>query len=230
MADYVLVHHGIKGQKWGIRRFQNSDGTLTDAGRSRYGTGNPNGGIKIDTAKLIADSSKGGAGRSRANVGEVMPFGKRKYVDKDGNLTEAGEKRYAREIQKNNQKAKDKRVKDVEDLKDPNKWVGDDLKSTKEILESTNKTLNEAQKLNAKRKDPKTERLDLSKMTDKELQDKINRERLERQYNEMFNEPQVNKGRERVEKIIDTTGTVIGIVGGIVGIAVGVNELMGKRG
>lgn len=32
--DY-LVHHGIKGQKWGIRRYQNPDGTLTAAGRSR---------------------------------------------------------------------------------------------------------------------------------------------------------------------------------------------------
>lgn len=31
-----LKHHGIKGMKWGIRRFQNPDGTLTAAGRKRY--------------------------------------------------------------------------------------------------------------------------------------------------------------------------------------------------
>lgn len=31
-----LYHHGIKGQKWGIRRFQNEDGTLTPAGIKRY--------------------------------------------------------------------------------------------------------------------------------------------------------------------------------------------------
>lgn len=32
-----LAHHGIKGQKWGVRRFQNPDGTLTKAGRLYYG-------------------------------------------------------------------------------------------------------------------------------------------------------------------------------------------------
>lgn len=31
-----LYHHGIKGQKWGERRYQNEDGTLTEAGKRRY--------------------------------------------------------------------------------------------------------------------------------------------------------------------------------------------------
>ena len=46
MADYYiavdengqayLAHHGILGQKWGIRRYQNDDGSLTEAGKARY--------------------------------------------------------------------------------------------------------------------------------------------------------------------------------------------------
>ena len=32
-----LEHYGIKGQKWGVRRFQNPDGTRTEAGKERYG-------------------------------------------------------------------------------------------------------------------------------------------------------------------------------------------------
>ena len=31
-----LTHWGIKGMKWGVRRYQNSDGTLTPAGKKRY--------------------------------------------------------------------------------------------------------------------------------------------------------------------------------------------------
>ena len=31
-----IYHHGIKGQHWGVRRFQNEDGSLTPAGQKRY--------------------------------------------------------------------------------------------------------------------------------------------------------------------------------------------------
>lgn len=34
--DNYLAHHGIKGQKWGVRRYQNADGTLTKEGKRRY--------------------------------------------------------------------------------------------------------------------------------------------------------------------------------------------------
>lgn len=37
MDHLYLAHHGIKGMKWGVRRFQNPDGFLTSAGKARYG-------------------------------------------------------------------------------------------------------------------------------------------------------------------------------------------------
>lgn len=36
-----LEHHGIPGQKWGVRRYQNEDGSLTSAGKRRYGEKGP---------------------------------------------------------------------------------------------------------------------------------------------------------------------------------------------
>lgn len=51
-----LAHHGILGMKWGVRRYQNKDGSLTDAGKKRL--------LKnIETA-----DKKTGEARARANA------------------------------------------------------------------------------------------------------------------------------------------------------------------
>lgn len=36
MENNELIHYGVRGMRWGIRRYQNSDGTLTSAGKRRY--------------------------------------------------------------------------------------------------------------------------------------------------------------------------------------------------
>lgn len=52
MDNSELYHHGIKGQKWGVRRFQNKDGSLTPAGKERYYVDN-------DASTVISKNSDG---------------------------------------------------------------------------------------------------------------------------------------------------------------------------
>ena len=52
-----LYHYGVKGQKWGIRRYQNPDGSLTDEGYARYGV-DPNSGEMSSEGKLLYDEDQ----------------------------------------------------------------------------------------------------------------------------------------------------------------------------
>ena len=66
MMDNELYHHGVKGQKWGVRRFQNKDGSLTLAGKKRA--------LKMQNKYTELSNDK-------------------RYRDKHGNLTYAGRKK-----------------------------------------------------------------------------------------------------------------------------------------
>lgn len=51
MSTYYLAHHGILGQKWGIRRYQNTDGSLTAKGYARSLN-------KLEKQKIKIENSK----------------------------------------------------------------------------------------------------------------------------------------------------------------------------
>lgn len=54
-SDDELAHHGIKGQRWGVRRFEKAGGGLTPAGKARYQT-DSNGNYKKVTGKTTSDA------------------------------------------------------------------------------------------------------------------------------------------------------------------------------
>lgn len=77
MENTILYHHGTKGMRWGVRRYQNIDGSLTPAGKKRYdrdqrenagkkkgekvGAADPNRWVKEDheRSKKVLDETRG---------------------------------------------------------------------------------------------------------------------------------------------------------------------------
>lgn len=75
MGIYVLYHHGIKGMKWGVRRYQYADGTWTPAGKKRYGSKVQNG-SKVTKVKTYMSMEV----KTLINQGRTIATG-RQYVD-----------------------------------------------------------------------------------------------------------------------------------------------------
>ena len=166
MYDNYLCHYGVNGMRWGVRRYQNSDGSLTTAGR----------------------------------------------------------KRYERDQRENSGKKKGNKVGQA----DPNRWVKEDLTRTQRLAnEATGLARNlKAANDQSIRSKPR-KKMDLSSMSDQELRNQINRELLERQYNDVFNPPTISKGRQYASQILETTGTVLAIGSSALGIALAIKDLKG---
>lgn len=80
--EYELYHHGTKGMKWGVRRYQNPDGSLTAAGRKRYGT--KANFEKVQRAKAAAAKANSPAAKARAKANARTEEEVKKYLEKAG--------------------------------------------------------------------------------------------------------------------------------------------------
>lgn len=175
-----LYHWGKKGQKWGVRRYQNKDGSLTDAGKKRY-----------------------------ARDAREKEFSK--YDDAVG--------KYYKESKKNGRT----------DLEvDASRYVKEDTERTKRIVDSGRNLSGDLKRaVDTSTKNRNVPKMDLSKMTDKEMRDQINRAMLEKQYDDMFNPQRESKGREYASRTLETAGNVLAVTSSALGIALAIKELKG---
>lgn len=102
----------------------------------------------------------------------------------------------------------------------------DKLQTYADIANSTSSGLKNASQVIDSLPRKSRPRMNLNDMSDKELNDKINREILERRYNEIFSSPTKEEiGRQKVSTILSTAGTIAGVASSALGIALLIKQL-----
>ena len=182
MEHNYIQHHGTKGQRWGVRRYQNKDGSLTDAGKKRYARdASEKGYKKQDDSGTYYKTNKNGK--------------KRENLDIDAD-------RYVRE-----------------DMTRAKRLADDSSQMTGKLKNITDKSLRNRSK-------PK---MDLSNMSDQQMRNEINRALLEKQYNDMFAPQKQAKGREFASKLLDVGTDVLAVGSSALAIALAIKELRGPK-
>ena len=102
----------------------------------------------------------------------------------------------------------------------------DKLQTYADIANSTSSGLKNASQVIDSLPRKSRPRMNLNDMSDKELNDKINREILERRYNEIFSSPTKEEiGRQKVSTILSAAGTIAGVASSALGIALLIKQL-----
>lgn len=199
-----LYHFGIPRMKWGIRRYQNKDGSLTPAGRKRYGL------PSAAEERRIDKNNK----RIEGNLSRMSNEELSKAVSR-ANL----ENKYAQQ-----QGYRQKKTVTKDDL---NQAVGEDLSNTSRDLQSISQNSSNIarnmQNLKNRKEREKYRDMDLSHMSDEELRKEVNRLNLEQSYKDavMRSQPYQKTASDYIESV----ATVVGIAASAVGIAASIHTL-----
>lgn len=103
-CEEVLAHHGVLGMKWGVRRYQNPDGSLTAAGEKRYGGKKGDKRFRKDHIQVAMEA------RTQANINT-------RVLEKSNKELAKSQKRYENSAIKNPDSKKTKRLKADRDIK-----------------------------------------------------------------------------------------------------------------
>lgn len=107
-----LYHHGIKGQKWGIRRFQNEDGSYTEEGRKRYGIGENGEMSKSGSIKYYKDYVDTLSKEYDEKYGKTPKEYDSKYIEKKAKFIKKQYEKDGRNFEEDRQAyEKDKKIK-----------------------------------------------------------------------------------------------------------------------
>lgn len=106
-----LYHHGTKGQKWGIRQYQNSDGSLTPLGRIHYGVGEAKKGLGKAASVAKTGASKIGNSVRR----KVKPTNEELVEDYNNAREKQARRKLKEDIKEAEGKTKHKKLKDMSD-------------------------------------------------------------------------------------------------------------------
>lgn len=152
-----------------------------------------------------------------------MKWGKRRFQNPDGSLTPAGIKRYRDDADNIERQLNGKKSTSVEDYQNAIKKT----KATGEAIDSVRKFNDDSKKL----KDPVMERRirkDTQEMTDKELQQKVQRLNMEDNYTRMMmHREHLKQGEDYVSKVLDMSAVAVRGATTALTIAVLIKQLKG---